>query len=99
MTAIFRYKRVRVFPGKHGAGDFRVEFNNANPTHGEFLAMCHWLFNAEDRYTNGQGRALLRRLIDVVYYKDFTLEEAIAQADGASEAAKIYDWEAERDFA
>ena len=94
MSTVYQYKRVRVVKGKHGAGDYRVEFNGQAPTHGEFLAMLAWIFRAEDRYAQGMGRRMFWSLIkEAVYQNGMPLEDAIENADGP------YDWESEGVFA
>lgn len=91
--AVFQYKRVRVFEGKHGAGDYRIEFNGEAPTHGELLAMLAWVFRAEDRYAQGMGRRLFwLHLKEAIYGNGMPLRDVIENADGP------YDWEAEGIF-
>lgn len=91
---MFRYKRVRVSEGKHGTGDYRVEFNGSAPTHGEFLAMLAWVFRAEDRYSRGLGRRMLWMLLkEGIYENGRPLEQVVEDADGP------YDWEKEGAFA
>lgn len=93
MSTVYQYKRVRVEEGKHGAGDYRVEFAGHAPTHGELLAMVTWIFRAEDRYTRGMGRRMLWSLLkEGVYGNGMPLEDVIENADGP------YDWEAEGVF-
>ncbi len=87
LNIVHSYKRVRVTPGKHGVGDYRVEFNGAAPTHGELLTMLWFVFKAEDRYARGYGRRMLWWLIKEVYAADaFTLEDLQGQADGRNDA-------------
>lgn len=90
---IWRYKRVRVYEGKHGDGDFRVEFGGGNPTHGEMLAMLHWILTAEDRYSASwqAGRAMFMRHAERVYYQDAPIENIISDVDGRDAAATIWD--------
>lgn len=48
------FRRVSVYPGKHGEGDKRVEFNGAAPTHSETVYMLGHKALAERRYrSNG----------------------------------------------
>ncbi len=78
----FHYKRVRVEPGKHGRGDYRVTIGDIAPTHGEILAILWWVFVAEDRY-KGLGRRMLWLLIKEAYEQDgMPLEEILHNADG-----------------
>lgn len=84
---VFKHKRVRVVTGKHGDGDYRVEFNGVAPTHGEFLAMISWVFRAEDRYTGGHGRRMLWWLLkEGVYGNGMSLEDVIRNAEGENSA-------------
>lgn len=83
MSIVYEYKRVRVLNGKHGAGDYRVEFAGHAPTHGELVAMLAWVFRAEDRYAQGMGRRMLWFLLKEGVYQDgMPLEDAVANADG-----------------
>lgn len=79
---LFRYRRVTVWPGKHGKGDYRVEFNGNAPTHGEILTVLWWVLEAEDRYPKF-GRSMLWWLIKEVYAKNgLILEDILRNADG-----------------
>lgn len=83
---VYRYKRVSVFLGKHGPGDYRVEFGGNAPTHGELLAMLSWVFKAEDRYTRGLGRRMLWMLLkEGVYDNGMPLNEVLENADGGDD--------------
>jgi hypothetical protein len=80
---VFSHGRVTVYEGKHGPGDYRVEFNNAAPTHAELLAMMAWVFRAENRYTRGLGRRMLWMLLkEGVYKNGMPLEDVLAKAGG-----------------
>lgn len=74
------YGSVRVSPGKHGLGDYRVDLSGVAPTHGELLFMLHWIFEAEDRYPDF-GRRLLWYLINDVYEKSRPIHEIAETAD------------------
>lgn len=83
-----QYKRVKVFDGKHGPGDYRVEFNGAAPTHGEMVMMMWWIFRSEDRYLwQDNSRILGRRLLwwfaIRAFWEEDTIEDLVEQADGA----------------
>lgn len=82
MKPVFRYKRVTVHPGKHGKGDYRISFNGSAPTHSEFVAMLWWVWEAEDRYTKGLGRHMLRMHLDRAFYKDVDLPTILRDIDG-----------------
>ncbi len=60
-----RYGRVSIFPGKHGAGDYRIEFNGIPPTHAETIVMLGAKYIAEDRYNKSwqKGRGMLQEFI------------------------------------
>lgn len=58
-----------LWPGKHGDGDLRVNFNDAAPSHAELLAILWGILRAEDRYDEPwqDGRAMLWRLAEEIY--------------------------------
>lgn len=76
--------RVRALnPGKHGAKDWRVEFNGAAPTHAELVFMLGFLFLAEDRYdgANHRGRFWLWSFVQRLAFHGKTPEEICATAN------------------
>ncbi len=74
------YGRARVYPGKHGLGDYRVEISGVAPTHGELLFILHWIMEAEDRYPDF-GRRLLWYLINDVYEQRRPIHEIAETSD------------------
>lgn len=62
------FQRVRVRPGKHGPGDYRVELGGIAPTHAETVYMVGAKLIAEDRYAapGNLGRYFLWRFLDAL---------------------------------
>lgn len=88
---LFSYGAVSVYEGKHGAGDYRVEYRGRPVSHAEMLAMLSWLFRAEDRYCwPGQlNRRMLKMHILRVYEEDAPLEEILCDVDGTEKAREL----------
>lgn len=72
-------------PGKHGPGDWRVEFNGVAPKHSEIIFILGMLLIAEDRYEK-YGRNMLRQFIDMAMWAK-TPERALEVAEDC-EASK-----------
>lgn len=56
MKTVVRYgQATAIHPGKHGHGDWRVEFNGVAPTHAEVAFMLGMILLSEDRYPGSSG--------------------------------------------